>query len=223
QGRRRNAGRVKSGSRAVDPLAGRSRPAAFGNRRAGGPGAGLRGHGGRTPAAKASAPRRCGDRETQRAHRAVGPAPRPHAAAAEARDTAARRAEVSSRMRACRSAAVAADRALPGRGPTRAAARALPRPRVPFAARLLVPTFLLCAAVARAQDDAEPDATPRWPAGDLPAHLAADEPREVAWAGFLVQRDKVRAAIPAVRRALRRPPGRGKRGAGAARLPVPRA
>jgi len=89
---------------------------------------------------------------------------------------------------------------------------------VPSAARMVVPTLLFCAALARAQDDAEPDATPRWPSSELPAHLAVDEPREVAWAGFLVQRDKVRAAIPAVRRALARLAGQDKIGPELARL-----
>jgi hypothetical protein len=62
---------------------------------------------------------------------------------------------------------------------------------------------LLCAAFARAQDD-EPNAAPHWSADSLPSHLAADDAREVAWAGFFVQRDHVRAAIPAVHRALAR-------------------
>jgi hypothetical protein len=66
---------------------------------------------------------------------------------------------------------------------------------------LFAPALLLVAPVARAQD-ADEDATPHWLARELPTHLAADDPREVAWAGYLVRRDRVRAAIPAVRQAL---------------------
>jgi hypothetical protein len=74
---------------------------------------------------------------------------------------------------------------------------------VPVHLLLFASALLLGAAVARAQD-ADEDAAPHWLARELPAHLAADDPREVAWAGFFVQRDHVRAAIPAVRQALAR-------------------
>src|SRR5262245_14744949 len=96
------------------------------------------------------------------------------------------------------------------RGPPHAAARALPAARVPPAARMLVPTLLLCAAFVCAQDDADTDAAPRWPADSLPAHLAADDAREIAWAGFLARRCKVRAAIPAMRQPLARLAGQNE-------------
>ena len=80
---------------------------------------------------------------------------------------------------------------------------------MPSAPRLFAPAIVFCAAFALAQDD-DPDAAPHWPAESLPAHLAADDAREVAWAGWLVQRDKVRTAIPAVRRALARFAGQDK-------------
>jgi hypothetical protein len=76
--------------------------------------------------------------------------------------------------------------------------RAMAPHRLLFGAALAIGT-----ALARAQDgdDAE---VPRWPAAHLPRHLAAGAPRAVAWAAFLVQRDRVRPAIPAVRAALAR-------------------
>jgi hypothetical protein len=83
-----------------------------------------------------------------------------------------------------------------------AAACALPTPRVRTCRLLLAPTLLLGAAFARGQDGA--DAAPHWPVRDLPSHLAADDPGKVAWAAYLVLRDRVRAAIPAVRQALAR-------------------
>jgi hypothetical protein len=49
---------------------------------------------------------------------------------------------------------------------------------------------------------------PTWPAADLPRHLASEDLTEIAWASYLVQRDRVRAAVPAVRRALARLAGR---------------
>jgi hypothetical protein len=77
--------------------------------------------------------------------------------------------------------------------------------------------LMACAAFARAQDD-EASEAPHWPADSLPSHLAADDPREVAWAGWLVQRDRVRAAVPAVRRALARLGDRHETEGGLARL-----
>src|SRR5436190_16528288 len=49
----------------------------------------------------------------------------------------------------------------------------------------------------------QPDA-PRWTASELPERLASEDLTEVAWAAYLVRRDRVRVAVPAVRLALAR-------------------
>ena len=67
---------------------------------------------------------------------------------------------------------------------------------------LFAPALLFGATVLRAQDGE--DAAPQWPAETLPTHLAAEDMREVAWAGHLVREGRVHAAVPAVRQALAR-------------------
>ena len=68
---------------------------------------------------------------------------------------------------------------------------------------LLGAALAIGTALAQTQDGDDAK-VPRWPAAQLQGHLTAGSPREVAWAGFLVQRDRVRPAIPAVRAALAR-------------------
>jgi hypothetical protein len=61
--------------------------------------------------------------------------------------------------------------------------------------------FTLAASMSLLAQEPE---VPRWPANELPRHLASEDPAEVAWASYLVQQGQVRAAVPAVRRALAR-------------------
>lgn len=69
--------------------------------------------------------------------------------------------------------------------------------------RCALPFLLLgLVAAARAQDAAP--TPPNWPPHEVLRRLAEPAPRDIAWGGFLVRRERLREAVPALRRALAR-------------------